>query len=43
MLSEDQQKAYESFYYSARRNKTLEPKTTLMIHLAVSMAISCYP
>jgi hypothetical protein len=43
MLAEDQRKAYEDFYNSARRNKILEPKTTLMIHLATAMAVSCYP
>jgi hypothetical protein len=43
MLPEDQRKAYEDFYHSARHNKILEPKTTLMIHLATAMAVSCYP
>ncbi len=43
MLPEDQRKTYAQFYTSARRNKILEPKTTLMIHLATVMAISCYP
>ncbi len=42
-MRDDQQKAHEDFYYAARHNKILEPKTTLMIHLATSMAISCYP
>ena len=35
--------AYRAFYDSARRNKILEPKTTLMIHLATAMAVGCYP
>ena len=43
MLSEDQRKTYEDFYNSARHNKTLGPKTTLMIHLATAMAVGCYP
>ncbi len=43
MLPEDQENAFEGFYNSARHNKTLEPKTTLMIHLAAAMAVSCYP
>jgi len=42
-MLDDQQKAYEDFYYSARQNKILEPKTTLMINLATAMAVSCYP
>ena len=36
-------KAYNDFYDSARNNEILEPKTTLMIHLASAMAVGCYP
>jgi len=43
MLPERQQKAYTDFYDSARHNEILEPKTTLLIHLAAAMAIGCYP
>jgi hypothetical protein len=43
MLPADQAKAFKDFYDSARYNKILEPKTTLMIHLASAMAVSCYP
>jgi hypothetical protein len=43
MLPEEQKKAFNRFYRSARRNKILEPKTTLMIHLASAMALACYP
>jgi hypothetical protein len=43
MLPKDQSEAFKDFYDSARHNKILEPKTTLMIHLATAMAISCYP
>jgi len=43
MLPEPQLKAYRDFYYSARKNKILAPKTTLMIHLATAMAAGCYP
>ena len=43
MLPEEQRQAFNSFYDSARANKILEPKTTLLIHLAVSMAIGCEP
>ncbi len=43
MLSDTQQKAYASFYDSARNNDILEPATTLMVHLAAAMALGCYP
>lgn len=33
----------DEFYKSARHNKVLNPKTTLMVHLAASMAVACYP
>ena len=43
MLPEKQQKAFIDFYDSARNNSILDPKTTLMIHLAAAMAVGCYP
>ena len=43
LLPEKQRKAYTDFYKSARHNETLEPKTTLMIHMAAAMAFACYP
>lgn len=43
MLPEKQLKAYNDFYDSARSNDILEPKTTLLIHLASAMAVGCYP
>jgi hypothetical protein len=43
MLPEKQLKAFKDFYDSARNNEILEPKTTLMIHLAAAMAVGCYP
>lgn len=43
MLPSQQKKAYVDFYNSARSNEILEPKVTLMIHLASAMALSCYP
>lgn len=43
MLPGDQMRAYTAFYNSARHNKILEEKTTLLIHLAASMALACYP
>ena len=43
MLPEKQLKAYNEFYDSARSNDIVEPKATLMIHLASAMAVGCYP
>ena len=43
MLPEKQKKKYKAFYDAARYNDILEPKTTLMLHLAAAMAIGCYP
>jgi len=43
MLPKKQKKAYTDFYDSARHNEILEPKTTLMIHMATAMAVGCYP
>ena len=43
MFPSKQKKAYEDFYNAARYNEILEPKTTLMIHLATAMAVGCYP
>ena len=43
MLPDKQNKAYTEFYDSARYNEILEPKTTLLIHLASAMALGCYP
>ena len=38
MLPKEQREGFNRFYDSARHNEILEPKTTLMIHLAASMA-----
>ena len=43
MLSRKQKKVHTDFYDSARHNEILEPKTTLMIHMAAAMAVGCYP
>lgn len=43
MLPKEQNKAFNQFYKTARHNNILEPKTTLMIHLATAMALGCYP
>jgi hypothetical protein len=43
MLPDKQKNSFTEFYDSARYNEILEPKTTLMIHMAVAMAVACYP
>jgi hypothetical protein len=43
MLPKKQAKACREFYNSARNNDILDPKTTLLLHLASSMAFACYP
>lgn len=43
MLPKEQQKAYEAFYFSARNNEILDPKTTLLLHLGVAMSQGCSP
>ncbi len=39
----NQKKAFSEFYKSARKNEILGEKTTLLVHLAASMAVGCYP
>ena len=43
MESKNQQRLYDEFYESARNNRILDPKTTILIHLATAMAVGCYP
>jgi hypothetical protein len=43
MLPPKQKQAYDAFYQTARKNEFLDPKTTLLIHLASAMAFACYP
>ncbi len=43
MLPEQQDKAFNDFYKSARFNKVLDQKTTLLLHLATAMSVACYP
>ena len=43
MIKGKQLQTYTDFYNSARYNETLDKKTTLLIHLASSMAMACYP
>jgi len=41
--SKKQIKAFNEFYDTARNNKILDPKTTLLIHMATAIAVACYP
>jgi len=43
LLPEKQKHTYEAFYESTAKNELLGQKTTLMIQLATSFAIGCYP
>ncbi|HSD94306.1 MAG TPA: hypothetical protein VLA94_02675 [Syntrophales bacterium] len=43
MIKGKQLQTYTDFYNSARYNEPLDPKTTLLIHLASAMAMACYP
>ena len=43
MLPDEQKRSFRAFYNSARANQILEPKTTLLIHLATAMSAACYP
>jgi hypothetical protein len=43
MIKGKQLQTYTDFYNSARYSETLDPKTTLLIHLASAMAMACYP
>ncbi len=43
MILDKGNRAFEVFYDSARKNDILEPKVTLMIHLASAMALGCQP
>ena len=43
MLPENLRKAYSEYYDMARNNEILDPKTTLLIHLATALAVGCSP
>ncbi|HEV7374018.1 MAG TPA: hypothetical protein VGN95_04850 [Pyrinomonadaceae bacterium] len=43
LLLKQQKRAFAEFYRSARNNGILDARTTLMIHLAVALAVGCYP
>jgi hypothetical protein len=43
MLPVKQQQAYNNFYNTTLENGIFDAKTTLLLQLAASMAIGCYP
>jgi hypothetical protein len=43
MLPRKQAKAYREFYDAARNNTTFPESQTILLHLAVAMAVGCYP
>ena len=43
MLPEAQKIAYEAFFESTEKNGIITEKMTIMIQLAASLAIGCYP
>ena len=43
MLPENLNQTFQSFSASVRDNNILDPKTTRLIYVAVSMALGCYP
>ena len=43
MLPEVQKIAFESFFESTEKNGIINEKMTIMIQLAASLAIGCYP
>jgi len=43
MLPENINEMYSQFYDTVRKNETFDSKTTLLLFLASSMAVACYP
>ena len=43
MLPQQQDQTFNEFYKAAGFNDILDPKTTLMIHMATAMSSGCYP
>lgn len=43
MLPERQKQKYEEFFESTAKNEIVDLKTTVMIQLAASFVIGCYP
>lgn len=43
MLPEESHRAFGEFYKSARFNRVLDQKTTVLIHLVTAMSAGCSP
>ena len=43
VLPDKPHRAFGEFYKSARFNRILDQKTTVLIHLATAMSAGCYP
>ena len=43
MSPKEQLEAYNNFYDAAFKNDILDPKITVMLHLASAMSTGCYP
>ena len=43
MLPKRQKQTYEEFFESTAKNEILDQKTTVMIQLAASFVMGCYP
>ncbi len=37
------EKRFDAFSEAVRGNDTLDPRTTIMLHLATAMAVGCHP
>ena len=43
MIPGKHEKRFNEFYDAVRGNDTLDPKTTLLLHLATALAVGCGP
>ncbi|MCX5882728.1 MAG: hypothetical protein NTU74_13280 [Deltaproteobacteria bacterium] len=43
MLSNELGRKYDEFSKAVQNNDIIDPKTTIMLYLASSMAVGCYP
>ena len=43
MLNKSQEELFSNFYKSTINNKYLDDRTAILIGLAASMAVACYP
>jgi hypothetical protein len=43
LLPKEQDRTFAAFSRAAKESVELDPKTTVMLHLAAAMAVGCYP